>query len=1781
MTSNFRNILAAFLVLGIMSVVIPYATASYEVIINTSDTQFYLNNTIPDNSENDSGILINASNVLVDCNGYNISGIDIDGSYGIYVGNASNVTIQNCYIKDMGFGIYFYDVNDSTIVNTTFNDTKTDSITLNGRNDTIINNIIENSGSSIMGIRIYSTEGYHNIFHNTISMNGADSIAIGFNDMLEGYNNITENNISVNGTCIDNIQGTGNTILGNIFYGLKWIDSRENSTFNSSTQGNTYYFFNGSGSWTVFDIHDLNGDGWADYGTDRPFDAATLGDTYWTGSGEDWYPGIVDNENPSIQYSPDTSSAIFTKDNYITINVTAEDVNLINLTIYLYNSSNIIVNESFTNQSDEYINITDLFDGTYYFNATASDSHNRTNSTLTRNITIDTTLPVVYYTSYDSGVIGKNYIELNISVNETNLKNITIRIYNTTMSQLINTTTIYGSGFINITGLEEKTYFYNTTAYDQAGNENNTGVKNATVDLTNPTIQFIAGTDNASIANRRYIQINVTANDAHLSNITINIYNSSNELESSTSYNSSQNLNISVQNDGIYYFNATALDTLGHLNHTETRNVTIDTLNPSIYFENDTIDEAYSNLGYIYINVTANDTNFENVTIEIYNMTGGLVDSLTYDETSANRTYPLDDGLYYFNATAYDKAGNSNSTETRNITIDTINPEIIFASNTDNGTIGRNSTIINVSVIDANIANITMSLYNSSGASIYTSTANFTNNLYVNITGLSDGIYHYNATAYDKAGNYNSTITQNVTINMNVLAITLTPADLFTEANNIFVNISATGSNIENITIRLYNSSGTLINSSNTTIPDPGYNFTSLSDGKYYYNATVYDIFNYSASTITGNTTIDTVNPSIGYNTLDPSYIKRNYTIISVYTVDSNMKNVTIYLYNSSGLMKSNTSGSSNFSINFTNLPDGIYFYNATAYDIIGHYNSSSTMNVTVDTMNPSVSYGSGTDNGTIGRNDIIINVSASDINFRNITLRIYNSSGSLINITTDTTTNIYKDYTVPADGIYYYNATAYDAAGNKNSTGTRNITVDTTLPAIIINEPSNQLYKNNTIDLKINVTSQKVIDKCYYVLNGTTTIMSNCTGATINVSDGIQSLTIYSNDTFGFVGQTTVTFMIDTNNNIIEANSSTIEINATNITDIYIPLNNSVDQIIVSQNVSDDTNVKLYFAGITTYTDQSNITLNSSMNATRNTISAYSLEMPANITITGPANWTGEITIPTVTSDTVSISPSSGTVSVSTSKVIVVGFSQRLNLSNAARIVIGGENGKLSGYDEGSGTIIRITNTCPNATDQDIIDDYLNDSITECSISYGSDLIIWTKHFSRYVTFSETAIPASNPPSPSGSGSSSSGGGGSSSGYSINNTGTTGDSGMVSFSKYLYMLNNGSNNIIIDKDGMPITQMNITLQSEQLYSDDIMITSYKSNPTDNGLNASTYKVYRYITFNDSINRSNIISVKYNLRIDKEWIRNNSIGENISIYRYSNGSWSNSTLCVKYGEDASYVYCNAQTIRIDNLAIAGQAIKASDIAKVFTNESNVPDNDASKNLTEIVTGHANETSMMPEKISLNWSRISSTISLSASKISSIISSGVSSAGRFFTSAKNYAYENITKMNISKKTQSLIVISISSILVLILGIVGGMLIYKNNTRPKIEQKIVTHETIRKAKTKSAPSADAGEELMHYDNETRPDAVMPESFNTDVSGMILGVGTPQHPDIYVREIHELLNRCESALDSGMVEDAQEIYNDARTIYFGSNLNYEQKSVVYVKMMELHGRLSKLQQ
>ncbi len=208
---------------------------------NTVLTQDLLN--CPNN-----GIEIGANNIILDCNGYKISGIGSLYNSGIYVNSYDNITIKNCNVELFQFGITLYPSQNSTIENSNINITEVGtyqrSISLAGsNNNNIRNNLLygnvemassnsnsfdNNSLTPQPGANGLDIDGNENIIRNNI-LRGIGG-EVGLNIPTNSKDNIIDNNtieqfavgIELGGVGEGNERNiiTNNTIIDNTAVGI-------------------------------------------------------------------------------------------------------------------------------------------------------------------------------------------------------------------------------------------------------------------------------------------------------------------------------------------------------------------------------------------------------------------------------------------------------------------------------------------------------------------------------------------------------------------------------------------------------------------------------------------------------------------------------------------------------------------------------------------------------------------------------------------------------------------------------------------------------------------------------------------------------------------------------------------------------------------------------------------------------------------------------------------------------------------------------------------------------------------------------------------------------------------------------------------------------------------------------------------------------------------------------------------------------------------------------------------------------------------------------------------------------------------------------------------------------------------------------------------------------------------------------------------------------------------------------------------------------------------------
>ncbi|MHB8916827.1 MAG: S-layer homology domain-containing protein, partial [Desulfocucumaceae bacterium] len=190
---------------------------------------------------------------------------------------------------------------------------------------------------------------------------------------------------------------------------------------------------------------------------------------------------------------------------------------------------------------------------------------------------------------------------------------------------------------------------------------------------------------------------------------------------------------------------------------------------------------------------------------------------------------------------------------------------------------------------------------------------------------------------------------------------------------------------------------------------------------------------------------------------------------------------------------------------------------------------------------------------------------------------------------------------------------------------------------------------------------------------------------------------------------------------------------------DLTVDSSTPATTVTVPQNVTDSTiNVAPLVSDIAegrTATLPSNMTIEAATS-----LGQVQVVMPATTTITAPAGWTGTINVPTVKpNNSVAVTPDPGK-DATVNAVIEVGFGDvPLTFSKAVRILIPGQAGKDAGYYRG-GTFNKITRICAEDSQAWADNDANIPAGGDGRIDVGSDLIIWTKHFTRFIAYTQTA---------------------------------------------------------------------------------------------------------------------------------------------------------------------------------------------------------------------------------------------------------------------------------------------------------------------------------------------------------------------------------------------------------------------------------------------------------
>lgn len=132
------------------------------------------------------------------------------------------------------------------------------------------------------------------------------------------------------------------------------------------------------------------------------------------------------------------------------------------------------------------------------------------------------------------------------------------------------------------------------------------------------------------------------------------------------------------------------------------------------------------------------------------------------------------------------------------------------------------------------------------------------------------------------------------------------------------------------------------------------------------------------------------------------------------------------------------------------------------------------------------------------------------------------------------------------------------------------------------------------------------------------------------------------------------------------------------------------------------------------------------------------SVVIPAGVTVTGPSGWDGTIVSGAVTS-TFTLTPDLGSTVAAVSAIEVGAGDIPLVLNQPAKLSFAGLAGKFVGWSQ-AGVFHPITALCDSATAPTLVVG------ADCKIDSNGDLVVWTKHFTTFVAYTQTSTPASTP---------------------------------------------------------------------------------------------------------------------------------------------------------------------------------------------------------------------------------------------------------------------------------------------------------------------------------------------------------------------------------------------------------------------------------------------------
>ena len=695
------------------------------------------------------------------------------------------------------------------------------------------------------------------------------------------------------------------------------------------------------------------------------------------------------------------------------------------------------------------IDASQLAEGTYSIEVSATDAAGNASNTENNTFTIDLTDPTVSITGPANGSTTSDDTPTITGMVSEPAASVTVTITdsNGNVVETLTPTVAAGGGWsVDASQLADGNYTVTATAEDAAGNTSAPATNDFTVDTNAPSVSIATPASGTATSDTTPTVSGTAAIGATLT-VTITDSNGT-VVETQTptvDANGDWTFDAAQLADGSYTVEATATDAANNSAST-TSSFEVDTIAPGVTLDAPA-DGELTNDDTPTISGTTDEPGAA-VTVTITDSNGNTIETLS-PMVDANGNWSIDasqlpEGDYTATATATDAAGNDSQDASAGFTIDLTGPTLNVESPIQGQLIATRDTNVNGST-EAD-ATVTVEIIDDQGNVIdtVTTTADGMGIFDVDVTDLANGDYTFRVTATDAAGNETSE-NIDVTVDSEELLLDITaPVDGSSTSDNTptITGVADADATVE-ISIRDENNNEVEVI---TATVDAMGNFTAepmtnLDDGEYTFVVTSIRPSGKQA-TEQVTVTIDTTAPTVTITSPADGETSSETAPTITGTADPGATvEVTIRDENGDVIETLTTTADDNgdFSVDASDLGDGTYTVDVTATDEAGNQGTAGPNTLVIDTEAPEVTITS----PTMGEELEDTTPTITGTGEPGSTVEVYVDGEKVGEVVVDE--NGEWSYTVDTElgaGDHTIEATTTDGAGNTGSTGEITITI-------------------------------------------------------------------------------------------------------------------------------------------------------------------------------------------------------------------------------------------------------------------------------------------------------------------------------------------------------------------------------------------------------------------------------------------------------------------------------------------------------------------------------------------------------------------------------------------------------------------------------------------------------------------------------------------------------------------------------------------------------------------